>query len=189
MFAPVRTVAPADTPVSLGEAKAHLRVEYNDEDPIITALIEAATAHLDGWTGIMGRCLVTQTWRADYAGFDDLRLPLWPVASVTSLTYRDATDTVATINAANYQVATDHQGAFIVAAPGFSWPVLSERLAPVSITAVYGDDVANVPGAIRAALLMMIGDLYVNREGAVSDRLRPNPVVDKLLAPFRRVTL
>jgi hypothetical protein len=40
------------------EAKAHLRVD----DTLITALIAAATARLDGRDGILGRCLRSETW-------------------------------------------------------------------------------------------------------------------------------
>lgn len=78
MLAPVRVTPPAEPPVSLEEAKAHLRVDFGDDDLYVAGLIEAATAHLDGWSGILGRALVTQTWRQDLCGFPRdgvIRLP------------------------------------------------------------------------------------------------------------------
>jgi len=104
MYRPVLVTAPTAMPVSLTEAKAHLRVTSSDEDALITALIASATAYLDGWTGILGRCLMQQIWRQHYDCFDGeivalraarwdrshrlhhrcgLRLPLVPVISVT----------------------------------------------------------------------------------------------------------
>src|SRR5690606_12599307 len=100
MLAPVRTVAPATMPVSLAEAKAHLRVDHDDQDDLITAQIKAATAYLDGWSGILGRALVTQTWRQDFAGFGDrLPLPLVPVTAIDSVSYFDGDNVHQTLDA------------------------------------------------------------------------------------------
>lgn len=73
---------PVDSVVSLGEAKAHLRVSHDDEDAEIAAMIDAATAYLDGLEGVLGRALGPQTWRAVFAaGSCTDRLPIGPVIS------------------------------------------------------------------------------------------------------------
>ena len=64
--------APGRYPVTLEETKAHLRVETDDDDAYLDSLIEMATACLDGASGLLGRCLVQQTW--------ELQLPYWPCA-------------------------------------------------------------------------------------------------------------
>lgn len=62
--------APSRYPVTLEETRAHLRVETDDDDAYLDSLIEMATSCLDGPSGLLGRCLVQQTW--------ELQLPYWP---------------------------------------------------------------------------------------------------------------
>ena len=52
--------APASEPVSLAEAKLFLRVEHDDDDDLIAALIAAARVQVEAQTR---RALITQTWR------------------------------------------------------------------------------------------------------------------------------
>ncbi len=192
MFAPVLVTPPGTRLISVADAKAHCRVDHSDDDTFFTALCVAAEAHLDGWTGILGRALVTQTWRQDYAGFEPvLRQPLWPVASITSITYKDAAGTAQTVSAADYQLLADDIGAFVVLKPGLSWPSAGNHHAPVSITYVAGQALADVPQPIKSAALLFVGDLYKHREtvtvGATSSRIDMSATVNALLAPYRRV--
>lgn len=187
---PVRTVAPELTPVSLIEAKAHLRVDFDDDDALIAALVDAATAHLDGHTGILGRALVDQTWRQDFydwPGDRVLRLPLAPVSSVASVKYFNASNVETTVTASgNYALFEDASGPYIKFTSDFAAPDLyDERDDRIRVTFVAGyGDPAEVPAAIRAALLLIVGDLYKNRDaGAVA----PNATVSALLQPYRRV--
>ena len=86
MTAPIRTVAPSETPVTLADAKAHLRVDHGDEDTLIGALVSAATEYLDGWDGILGRCLVTQTWTLERDESCDFLAPFPQAALVSEVT-------------------------------------------------------------------------------------------------------
>ena len=59
----LRLVTAATEPIlTLEEAKLHLRVDHDDDDDLIEALVAAVTARLDGRDGILGRCLRAQTW-------------------------------------------------------------------------------------------------------------------------------
>lgn len=40
--------------------------------------------------------------------------------------------------------------------------------------------------AIKAACLLMVGDLYENREGGTEKEIKPNPAVMNLLHPYRK---
>jgi uncharacterized phiE125 gp8 family phage protein len=189
MLAPVRTIAPAETPVSLAEAKAHLRVEHSDDDALITGLIAAATDHLDGWSGVLGRCLVTQTWRQDFAGFADcLRLPLGPVASITSVTYLDGDNAEQTLPDTDYQLLTDALGALVALAPGRSWPATCARPDAVSVTFVAGSAADDVPPALKVAIMLLVGHWYERREAIDGNTLAELPFsVSALIAPYRRI--
>jgi uncharacterized phiE125 gp8 family phage protein len=189
-----RVTAPASI-VTLAEAKAHLRVDGTDEDTLITALIAAATAHLDGADGILGRALATQTWELAADAFPDdggpIRLPLPPLRSVISVTYRDPDGVSQVMPAQDMQVDTRSQPGWI--APVDTWPDTDDTINAVIIRfeAGYGDASA-VPGPIKAALLLMIGDLYRFREtatmGAGSHEMRPSASAAALLSPYRIVT-
>src|SRR3954470_3436284 len=51
---------PAVEPVTLAEAKAYLRVDNDDDDAVISALIAGARGHIESQTR---RALITQTWQ------------------------------------------------------------------------------------------------------------------------------
>ena len=192
MLAPVRISAPVATPVSVSEAKAHLRVDDTNSDTLIQSMIDAAVAHLDGWAGILGRCLVTQSWRQDYPAFASrLRLPLGPVATISSITYYDADNASQTLASAVYTHLTDATGTYVTLKPDQEWPATYRRPEAVSITYVAGTSATDVPAAIKQAILLLVGAWYENREetvtGTTAAQLPDSVAVRALLAPYRKV--
>lgn len=196
MITPRRTIAPATTPVSLAEAKAHLRYDDADQDALILSLVEAATARLDGWSGILGRCLVTQTWALDLCGWPadrTLRLP-FPSCGKPVVTYHDTAHAEQTLDAAGVSGPVEFSAGTAALIYGdVALPALSDRPAPVTLTftAGYGA-AASVPAPIKAAILLMVGDMFRHRETAGPGVMNAIPVtatVDALVAPYRRVTL
>lgn len=192
---PVRTAAPAVRPITVDEARAHLRIDHHDDDVLIDALVDAAVDHLDGINGVLGRALVTQSWRASYHEFPSdgmIPLPLAPVQSVTSIVYTDTAGDEQTLAVDRYYVQTDAARPFVERAEGTSWPEVAQRSAAVRVTAVYGygDAATDVPAPIRHALLMIVADAYEYRETvAVGVSAAPLPMsatVDRLLLPYRR---
>lgn len=164
MHAPIRTAPPTDTPVSLIEAKAHLRVDAADDEPLILGLIDAAVSELDGYGGTLGRALVTQTWAQAFDGFSArLRLPL-PAVSASSVTYVVDGEAAQTLPAEQYALERDHLGSYLKPAPGASWP--SARR--VTVTFVCGSAPADVDAKFKAMILLRIGELYHNREATTA---------------------
>ncbi|KAB2787784.1 hypothetical protein F9K97_07545 [Brucella anthropi] len=186
MLAPVRTVAPATTPISLAEAKAHLRVEHDDQDALITAQIEAATSLLDGHVGILGRALVTQTWQQDLAGFAArMPLPLSPVSAVVSVSFFDTSNVQQMLDAGLYALQTDARGTCVILQPGQSWPATYPRPDAVSITftAGYGS-ASDVPAPIRQAILLIVQRLFDGADTSIDAAV--DRTVHALITPYRK---
>jgi uncharacterized phiE125 gp8 family phage protein len=191
MYRPVLVTPPGATPISLTEAKAQLDVSYTDKDPLIEGLIAAATAHLDGWTGILGRCLVTQTWRQDFDRLSRcLRLPLYPVSTITSVKYDDTSDVEQTITGSDYDLLDDDLGAFVRFKDAFSFPSIHDDRPAVRVAYAAGyANAAAVPDAIKQAMLLMVRHWFDNPSAVVVGvTAQAMPMaVDALLAPWRRV--
>lgn len=190
MLAPVRTVAPAVPLLTIEDVKAHLRVDHAGEDALIYGLIDAAAAHLDGYSGIMGRALITQTWAVDFPTFTNrINVPLGPIQSAT-IQYYDSLNTQQTLATSVYAVLSDGLGPYVALKYNQQWPQTYTRDDAVRITWVAGyGTAAAVPAAIRAAALLLIGHWYANREAVnVGNITSELPIaVAALLAPFRRV--
>lgn len=192
MLKPVRITAPADTPISLAEAKANMRVDGTDEDALITSLIGAAVDLIDGWSGILGRCVFTQTWRQDFQDFPSgrmIRLPLDPVQSVT-VVYSDTANVEQTLSGTFYSLHTDDVGPFLWLLDGQNWPSVNDRLDAVRIEMVVGYGAASdVPNSIKQALFLMVGHWYENREASGKSMQEIPLGVYALLAPYRRISI
>ena len=190
MFRPVLIAAPTETPISVAEVRANSIVEDPAQEAFLTALIAAATGHLDGWTGILGRCLCTQTWRQDYTCFmRNMRLPLVPVASVTSVKYYDAAGDEQTYAASTSVLLEDELGAYVRFKDEAVFPAVRSLEPAVNITYVAGTAAAAVPASIKQAMLLLVGHWNENRESVnIGNIVNAIPMAfDALIAPHRRI--
>lgn len=137
-------VAPAAEPISLAEAKAHLRVDIPDEDElVIKPLIKAARKHCEDKTGYQ---LVAATWKLTLDGFsgegrDDgkrIYLPMPPLHAVSSIQYTDTAGAVQTLAASKYRVDITREPAIVEPAYGEVWPTTRDQVGAVTITYVSG---------------------------------------------------
>lgn len=176
---------PSSEPVSLDEAKLHLRVDGTTEDALISSLIVAAREEVEHLTG---RALMTQTLEAAFDCFTDkMRLPKPPLVSITSVKYIDDSGVEQTLDAANYYVDDHREPVRFVRAFGVCWPSTRRQESAVKILYQAGYASAGaVPAGIKAWMLLRIGSLYANRESeAVGVTVAALPYVDRLLDVYR----
>lgn len=179
--------APTIEPVTLTEAKLHLKVDDTTEDTLITALIQAAREHAENYTG---RAFIEQSWELVMDEFDEeIELPIAPATSVTSITYKDPNNVTQTLSASVYELNTHDTPQEIYVKYGQVWPayLAIENSITVTFKAGYGATAASVPAPIRAAILLIIGHLYQNRENVVVGRTPAElpQGAESLLNPYR----
>ncbi len=194
-LAPRRATPPAKTPVTLAEAKAHLRVEHSESDTQITSMIEAAVSHLDGWQGLLGRCMIAQGWEIRLGGWPCgrvIELP-FPDCSATTVTYLDEAGTSQTLAGSGYTLLEALTGTQIHMFDDTVLPSLkSGHPAPVTVsfTAGFGANESDVPRALRHAILLLVGDMWMARESfVIGARVGETPsaaAISHLIAPWRR---
>lgn len=182
------TAASAD-PVSLAEAKAHLRVDFTDDDDLITAFISAATLQAQALTQ---RRFVTQEveWVLD-CWRPCIHLPIAPVLKdgVVSITYIDWTTQQSTVlDPSLYVVQTRGPSVGIIPKFATIWPIVFPfSPEPVVIKFTVGEAVDAVAGNVKAAIKLIVGHLYENRQSVVVDASRVQAIevpqgVEALLA-------
>lgn len=184
-----RTTEPAAEPITLAEAKLHLRVDHADEDAYITGLITSARLMCEQRTG---KTLISSGWTAYGDEFTDtLELPNPTVTSVASISYVDVNGTTQTLDASTYRVDVISDPARIK--PVTEWPETDDRMNAVTVVYTAGYANANaVPAPLKQWMLLAIGDMYENRTAsdrpmgtAAPNASVPHSFVDNLLAAYR----
>jgi uncharacterized phiE125 gp8 family phage protein len=184
--------APTQEPITLVEAKAHLRVDFADDDALITSLIAAARQAAETLTG---RQLMTARWKQVFDCFPGapILLAKAPLQSIVSIEYLDMGAVLQTLAAPTYTVDAACEPARVTPVFGQIWPVSLPQIGAVSVTfdAGYGGP-SLVPDGIKAWIKIRVGSLYAHREEvAVTGRgqgIAPLHFIDGLLDPFRVIT-
>lgn len=189
-------IPPALEPVSLEQAKAHLRVDGAQDDSFdIPVKLAAARRTVEK---LSRRLLITQTWllkrdNGFYRSLEDCtpaieisKSPLQRVNSIKYLGLNDALDPtfdtdyddaskLHTLNPAIYQVKTSGQTGWISPTTNNIWPYTRlPILAPVydcvqiELVAGFGNVPEDVPEDLRSAILLQLGHLYANRESVIT---------------------
>ncbi|TCM55671.1 putative phiE125 gp8 family phage protein [Rhizobium sp. PP-F2F-G48] len=181
---------PVGEPLTLAEARAHLRIDDTADDPVIADLITTVREHLERTTGLV---LIARSFR--------LYLDRWPQGRVLEIGRGPirSIETITGYDALGAPFETDMTG--FVLDGGASPPRLFLPAAPetaravngieIDFTAGFGTTGAEVPASLKRALLLHLALLHAYR-GAVSPGDQPADVpagYDRLVAPFRRMRL
>ncbi len=171
---------PSSEPVTVDEAKTHLRVTGSGEDTYIENLIKVARRMCERYAGIS---FITQTRvvKLDYFPSclpQEIELPYGPIQSISGTDQAETPNTlgVSYINDAgaggttslvlNTDFYLDNNSDIPRISPVDSWPTdVDCRVNAVSITYVAGySDGEAVPPEAKQAILLQVGSLYENRQ-------------------------
>ena len=198
--------SPAFEPVTTAEIWAHLRVNLSgspavpDDAALIAAYVAAARTHIDGRDGWLGRAICPQVWDMSIDAFPPGRGSIWlalpPVRSITSITYLDSDGASQTLATTVYQLGADKDlRPRIDLKYGQSWPTTYDVPDAVTVRFAAGyssgnspDDASGVPFTIKAAIMLMVGHMYENREEVVTGTIATvmPKAVERLLMPYYR---
>jgi uncharacterized phiE125 gp8 family phage protein len=204
-----RITEPTVEPLTLAEAKAQCKVEFTDDDDLITALIQAARDYAENR---IERSLCMQTWMLtldSFPGPSFMGVPFGksysiprhaivlerpPVQSITSIVYTDVGGSTQTMPTTDYvdltYGGTQRVDDLCRITPVFGkiWPINLPQIGSVRVTYQAGYGTPNeVPAGIRAWIKLRVAALYENREEVVvGTRVTVSelPYVDNLLEPW-----
>lgn len=193
-MATVQTSAPAVEPITLQDAKAHLRIDTPDEDTLLQSLILTSRLHIEV---ALGLALITQTWScffdrwptsqgmrglplqpagvlvtvpdglAKHYGLGDVvTLPLRPVKSVDAIRVYAEDGTFLTLPLAGFTCDLLSTTPRVIRNQMTSTPVPGRRLNGLefAVTCGFGPTPNDIPAPIRQALLLLVAHWYEHRD-------------------------
>lgn len=178
----------ADLPISLPDAKAHMRYDdLSHDDKQIEAYIMAATRTVEQ---VYGMAILNKTIKEYWSKFPcaptkPLLLRINPVRQVTSVQYLDESGTLQTWDTSEWTSGGYNGSTFIVPKPNYTWPVTWQVPNAITITygAGFGAAPADVPWDIAQAIRIMVADMDLKREDSVQAMPRAS---ENLLRPYYR---
>ena len=181
-----RITEPVVEPVSLAEAKSHLRIDpdFDADDLYIMGLISAARYHVET---VSDRTLIRSQWQIKLDAFPswDIELPRPPITTGDIVvTYIPSDGVYSPVPFTDFRQDRDSTPAVIRPQWNRTWPPCRGAENDVTVTywAGYGDSGRSVPPPARHAILLLVGGWYANRESIVQGALNPVPMaVDMLL--------
>jgi len=191
----LKLVTPPEVePVTLEEAKGHLRLDGDADNDYLSALIAAARERVELF---LRRALITQMFECtmdDFPAYDRaIDLPRPPLQSVEWIKYLDTAGVLQTLDPGTYIVdASSNEIGRIALAWNRLWPFTRYTINAVTIrfAAGYGDAVEDVPQAIRQGILIEISNLYENREDVVvGQNISMLSLSEWLLWPYRALSV
>ncbi len=154
---------PVTEPVTVDEAKAHLRLEHALDDTFVGKLITAARQHVET---VCWRALLPQTWELrldEFPAGREISLAMGRVRSVTSLKYDDSNDAEQTVSPTDY-IVDGAVPARLVLRRVASWPGTNGEANCVRVRYEAGyTDAADVPQSIKHGILLLISQMYEHR--------------------------
>jgi uncharacterized phiE125 gp8 family phage protein len=184
-------VAPAAEPVGLAEVKEYLRIAYDGENGLVTALIAGARSRIEELAGVamISRTLRVQLdrWPSRTVETRVLRLPVRPAAELAAVRVRDREGVAETVTD-RFMLSPGRAARLVWTLGAFPWPGVRAHGIEIDYLAGFGEAPDDVAEGLRLAVKRLAAHGYHARDpGMMSGRL-PEDVAG-LISPWRRVSL
>jgi uncharacterized phiE125 gp8 family phage protein len=181
----VLLAAPAVEPVTLAEAKAWLKVDVTDDDAVIGTVVTAARQWLEARLRIL---MISQKWRwilDAWPAAPILQLPANPLRSVDAMRVYSAAGVPTALATTSWQAdAASARGriALLAAVPSPGRPLNGIE---IDVTVGLAAAAADLPPALKEAVLQTVAFLYENRGDAPGPDLALPSAIEALASPWR----
>jgi uncharacterized phiE125 gp8 family phage protein len=164
-----------DEPITLEQAKDHIRYTHYDEDNLVQQWIRAAFRKIERDTGVIA---MTSEWRIPVDEFPIFRqfmqLPLWPVQSADRVAYYDTDGNLVELSAGSPGAGfildgTSRPPRLALEAIDDDWPTSLREFQPGIVEVTAGFASADLyPDDLRQAAYLLIANAALYREPAVA---------------------
>lgn len=173
---------PVQEVISISDVAEHLRLgppPYPDETLLIT-YISAARGYCEQY---LCRAIGEQVIEDTFRSFDKIVLRP-PVANIEYIKYLHG-GVFNLLQPQSYVLSDDHDKTRVMPAYGQQWPYHDATDNAVVVRYSTGYTASNIPSEIKVAMLLIIGDMYKNREASLDKQSYVNIALDALLSPYR----
>ena len=158
--------------IGLREIKDHLRIPvgFTFDDEYLDRLHDVAVGWVEDYTN---RKLAQQRWKVyldKWPADDSLYLPLAPLSSApsTAIVYKDSDGDSTTFSSSAWSFDKISNPGRIALGYDESWPTATLwNVNPISVEFLCGQASTAISEKIKQAVLLVVGDLYENRENTV----------------------
>lgn len=176
-------------PVTFAELREHLRIEHDEDDAYLIALVsaarQAAEQHIDG-------IIADREFTYSIDAFaPSIELPLYPV-DPASIEIEYTNTAGATQAHATFDYEQRGQTLHIRPDPGAAWPSTQnvKDAVRISFSAGFAGAHGAIPQNVKHAILMIASTLYDQRRDVTAQTMNLVPMSSQyLLEPYRRTVL
>jgi uncharacterized phiE125 gp8 family phage protein len=185
----IKTVQPTTEPVSLAEAQLHLRLDTegsppsHPDDTLVQTLISASRENAEQYTGVS---IAQASYKIkSFVDKDHIKLQTFPVTSIESVSYVDEDGLTETVDASLYEINNFYRPSRLYL-KGNAFRVELTVKFSAGYTDGQSPNTFPTPAGVKAAILLMLGNLYENRETVSSMQSYERPQsATYLLTPHR----
>lgn len=181
---------PAGEPVSLSEMKTWLRLDGDDEDDLVMALVTAARLTIEASTR---RFMMAQTWRLTLDGWPPggtLRLPLAPVRHLVAARVWTGEGVSVAVPPGSLRLRAGDDPATLRVAGPVPLPGVADGGIEIDLSVGFGATAAQVPAPLRQAVRVLATRWFENRGDGIDPQAQDLPRdILVLTAPYRAARL